>query len=282
MQASPAFEIRQLKPDEIGLIIDWMAAEGWNPGLRDAEAFVTADPQGFFVGEVGGRAVACGSAVRYDEHFAFCGCYIVAPEYRQLGYGWQLTQARLRHVGERITGIDGVVAMQAQYAEIGYQVAYRNTRYMGVAQALAEPEGLEPLAGLDLAMLSAYDARIFPAARAAFLDAWRRLPGHFGLALTRGNQVLAYGLRRPCRQGWKIGPLFADDLSLAEQLLDGLLLGIPGETYYLDVPEPNSAAAAIVHKRALKPVFETARMYRNGRPREDIQRVFGITTFELG
>jgi hypothetical protein len=29
-------------------------------------------------------------------------------------------------------------------------------------------------------------------------------------------------------------------------------------------------------------VFETARMYLNGRPDEDLHRVFGVTTFEFG
>jgi len=282
MKPSANFAIRQLRPDEIGLMIDWMAREGWNPGLRDAEAFAAADAQGFFVGELDGRPVACGSAVRYDDHFAFCGCYIVAPEFRQLGFGWQLTQARLEHVGARVTGIDGVVAMQGKYAEIGYRMAYRSTRYQGIAPDSAPTCGFEPLGAIDLHALSAYDAGIFPAARRPFLHAWRSMPGHYGLALTRGSILLGYGLRRACVQGWKIGPLFANDAQSAERLLDGLLEGIAGQSYFIDVPEPNAAAEEMVHRRGLAPVFETARMYRNGRPDEDPQRVFGVTSFELG
>jgi hypothetical protein len=32
----------------------------------------------------------------------------------------------------------------------------------------------------------------------------------------------------------------------------------------------------------MTPVFETARMYRNGAPEMRVDRCFGVTTFELG
>ena len=51
---------------------------------------------------------------------------------------------------------------------------------------------------------------------------------------------------------------------------------------FLDVPEPNAAGIALAHERGLVPVFETARMYRGGQPRLPLDRVFGVTSFELG
>jgi hypothetical protein len=53
-------------------------------------------------------------------------------------------------------------------------------------------------------------------------------------------------------------------------------------TAVLDVPHANAAALDLARAQMDAPVFETARMYRNGRPPEDIGRVFGVTTFELG
>lgn len=43
------FTLRPLTRNELGLAIDWAAAEGWNPGLQDAEVFgcagmYSADP----------------------------------------------------------------------------------------------------------------------------------------------------------------------------------------------------------------------------------------------
>ena len=34
--------------------------------------------------------------------------------------------------------------------------------------------------------------------------------------------------------------------------------------------------------RAIEPSSETVRMYLNGRPPEDVEKVFGVTTFEFG
>ena len=51
---------------------------------------------------------------------------------------------------------------------------------------------------------------------------------------------------------------------------------------FLDVPEPNFAGVALARKAGLEPVFETARMYCGGDPGLPLERVFGITSFELG
>jgi hypothetical protein len=55
-----------------------------------------------------------------------------------------------------------------------------------------------------------------------------------------------------------------------------------GTQLFLDVPHANPAALQLATDNLDAPVFETARMYRNGRPPEDIARVYGVTTFELG
>ena len=55
-----------------------------------------------------------------------------------------------------------------------------------------------------------------------------------------------------------------------------------GGTIFLDVPHANQDALALARQHLDAPVFETARVYRRGRPPDDVSRVFGITTFELG
>ena len=99
--------------DEVRLILDWAAAEGWNPGLSDAEAFVAADPEGFLLGRLGSEPVAAISLVRYDDRFAFLGCYIVTPELRGRGHGIAMWRAAVERAEGRTIGLDGVPAQQA-------------------------------------------------------------------------------------------------------------------------------------------------------------------------
>ena len=91
-----------------------------------------------------------------------------------------------------------------------------------------------------------------------------------------------YGVLRACREGFKIGPLFADDEETAERLLAGLVAGAPSAPVFLDTPEANPAAIALAGRHAMAPVFETARMHKNGAPQMRLDRCFGVTTSELG
>lgn len=92
-----------------------------------------------------------------------------------------------------------------------------------------------------------------------------------------------YGVIRPCRCGYKIGPLFADSPALAESLFGALQSQIPaGQPIYLDTPVINQNAVALAEKYQMKLVFETARMYTRSFPDLPLDRIFGVTTFELG
>lgn len=122
------YQITRMTSDEISTAVEWARQEGWNPGLNDAECFYCADPT-VFAGKLNGQTIAVGSAVNYDDYFAFCGFYIVDKNYRSQGYGIQLTQARRAYIGDRNAGLDGVLDMIDNYASIGYKFAHYNARY---------------------------------------------------------------------------------------------------------------------------------------------------------
>jgi hypothetical protein len=53
------FVIRRMDAaDMASIAIPWMTEAGWNPGLHDAETFLTADPDGFVVGLLDGEPIA--------------------------------------------------------------------------------------------------------------------------------------------------------------------------------------------------------------------------------
>jgi len=278
------YQIRAMTFQEIGSAIDWAAAEGWNPGLNDAACFYAADPDGFLAGVVDGELVATISVVKYGAAFGFLGLYIVKPAYRGCGYGLGLWNAGLAHLGQRTIGLDGVVAQQDNYRRSGFSLAYRNIRYQGTkaAQRPGDPR-IVPLSSIRFDEVDAYDRSVFLADRTAFLKAWIAQPQGHAIGILRDDRFAGYGVIRPARTGFKIGPLFADDPALAEALFDGLIAPIPsGSTFCLDVPEANPAAVALAESHAMSVVFETARMYSGQAPDLPVQRLFGVTTFELG
>ena len=279
--------IRAMSAADLDRAVDWAAAEGWNPGIDDAAAFRTADPDGFLMGFIGAEPVASISAVRTGATFGFIGFYICRPELRGRGRGFALWHAGMARLEGRTVGLDGVVAQQAAYARSGFVLAHRNVRYGGSARAgeIADPRivavGARHPIGLA-GSVAAYDTAFFPAPRTAFIRAWIAPPGRRTVAFVEDNAIRGYGCIRACREGSKIGPLFADNDAIAARLFAALTSRHVGEPVFLDVPEPNAAAIALAERNGLTPVFETARMYKGPAPALPLDRTYGITTFELG
>jgi len=281
---SAALGIRTLGPSEVALAIEWAAAEGWNPGLHDAGCFHAADHDGFLVGSLDDEPVATISVVRYGATFGFLGLYIVRNEFRGHGYGMQIWKAGLARLAGRNVGLDGVVAQQDNYRKSGFRLAYRNIRYRGTASATAPIDArIVPLSSVPLTETITYDRAFFPDERSAFLRCWIVQPESTALGILRGSTLAGYGVVRRCRDGYKIGPLFADDPTFAESLFSALQAYVPqGAVIYLDVPEANAAAMALAERHGMTVVFETARMYTGRAPDLPLRRLFGVTTFELG
>ncbi len=174
-----------------------------------------------------------------------------------------------------------MVAQQANYTKSGFALAYRNIRYEGVGGGTA-PSRVIRLSTVKFEELLAFDRHQFPAPRAGFLRSWTKQPNAAALGVRTRDRLLGYGVIRPCRTGFKIGPLFAEDDRIAEDLFQGLAATVPDAPIFLDVPEVNASAVALAERHALKKVFETARMYTKGAPALAMDRIFGVTTFELG
>ncbi len=282
--APTGYLCRQMQRAELDLALGWAAAEGWNPGPQDATAFWAADPGGFWLGELEGEPVASLSVVRYGAGYGFLGCYIVRPGLRGTGLGLALWQAGMGWLAGRCVGLDGVVAQQDNYRKSGFTLAHRNIRFglSGARPAPPPPGVVLPAAALPFAQLEAYDRQCVPAPRSAFLRAWLTLPGHVALAVVRDGTLAGHGVMRPCPEGAKLGPLFADDQAAAEALFAALLAAAPPGPVFLDVAEPHAGAMALARRAGMAPVFETARMYTAPPPPCDDAKVWGITSFELG
>jgi hypothetical protein len=277
------FVIRLMQPGEVDLIRTWATREGWNPGLHDGPCFFATDPEGFFIGEHDGQPVSCISCVAYDDAFGFLGQYIVKPEFRGRGYGIRTWRAGMAHLGTRNVGLDGVLAQRGSYERSGFTFTHHHIRYQGEGGGRS-PTGIVRLADVPFEDVLAYDRGCFPAPRPKFLRNWLTLPESMALGCLRDGRLAGFGVARRGTEGFKIGPLFADDLAAAAVLLRGLTVETAGRPVFVDIPDDraNPAAGQLVARFGMREVFRTARMYTQGRPRLDTGRVFGITSMELG
>ncbi|MFG2658365.1 GNAT family N-acetyltransferase [Streptomyces sp. NPDC048425] len=282
-------DITRATLDDWAVISGWAAEEGWNPGLADARSFFAQDPDGFFIGRVDGEPVSAISVVNYGDDYAFLGFYLVRPDLRGRGYGIATWKAGLAHAGSRTVGLDGVPAQQDNYRKSGFELAHATVRYAGVPEApRPAPDDLAPGAVIPVAeagglkSIALYDSACYPAERPRFLASWLAGDGHRALARVVDGRVTGYGVIRPGRETFRVGPLFADTPQGARALFDALLATVGRAPVAVDVPESNPAAVALAEAYGLTPGFATARMYTGPVRPFARERVFGVTTLELG
>ena len=266
--------IRLLDLADIQLLLDWAAVEGWNPGLNDAVAFQSADPNGFFGAFVDDVMVAGIAAVIYDASFGFIGLYICHPAWRGQGHGKAVWDAGMAYLGNRTVGLDGVPEQQANYASMGFAQAYDTVRMSGVLPDAPGGDAIET--AVDIDEIGAFDHQCFPAERSAFLEHWIGPPNKSSAHRTAGKTD-GYAVLRPCVDGSKLGPVFAETPSIAIALLkaqSGLI--------HIDVPAAQTEFRAALSSRGFTTGFRTARMYRGSPPTIQMSQVFGISSLELG
>ncbi len=285
-------KIRNMTRSEVDELVDWAAAEGWNPGLHDAELFWATDQEAFLAADLEDVLIGGGAVTSYDEEFGFMGFFILKPEYRGRGLGNKLWYARRDRLLGRLRsgatiGLDGVFAMQDFYAKGGFVFSHRNLRFRtDVATprgtSLLDGEDIVPLADIPFELVLDYDRTCFPAPRPTFLRGWISQPDALALGCQRDGKLSGYGVVRRCREGCKIGPLFADDALAANALYLHLSDFAANGPLYLDAPENNPDAIEFVHQHGMTEVFGCARMYLGPPPVLADDRIYGVTTFELG
>lgn len=278
------YTIRTMSRKEVDIAIEWAAKEGWNPGLHDADCYFTADPNGFLIGLLDDVPIATISVIKYDDSFGFLGFYIVKSEYRGKGYGIQIWNAAIKYLEGLNIGLDGVVAQQENYKKSGFKLAYRNIRYEGIGGGNPPKNSdIVELSTLPSETIDTYDQPFFPAKRSRFTKSWISQSECHALGIMQNGKLAGYGVIRKCHNGYKIGPLLANNPELAESLFLALKSKTSlSDPIFLDTPEVNQAAVALAEKYKMNVSFETARMYTGDFPDTPLTRLFGVASFEIG
>ena len=291
---------RPLVRAELDLLLAMAAAEGWNPGAGDAAAFWDADPEGFLGVERDGELVGGVSAVATAGAQGFIGLFLVRPDLRSQGLGGPVFARAVESLRDRLgpdapIALDGVMEREDYYSRQGFVRCHVSRRMEGTGAAAlaawppswpadaAEALRVVPLAALAFDDVVAFDAQHYGAARPDFLRRWITPAGGLALgAVDPDGSLRAAGVVRPCVTGFKVGPLFALDAGAARLVLRGLLEHVGAATVVLDVPDVNADAVALAAALGWTEVFGCVRMVLGPVPALPWDRIYGLTTFELG
>jgi GNAT superfamily N-acetyltransferase len=265
-------------------LVKWAEEEGWNPGLNDAEVFWKTDPDGYYGYYYKGELIAGGSIVSYEGQFGFMGFFIVKPGYRSHGIGRKLWYQRRDTLISRLNksatiGMDGVIAMQPFYNKGGFEIEFRDERHERIGEGFEIDKSISSIEEKNFDSILSYDKKSFGFSRPQFLIPWLKQSTVKTFKYVEDKKLKGFAVIRKANKGC---PLFADNPEIAEELYKACLNSVIGEPLYIDIPMINQEAVALIKKYNTTYVFECARMYYGKPPDIEINKVFGITTFELG
>ncbi len=126
----PKIIIRQADQQELKMIMNWAAQEGWNPGKYDYISYFSMGPNAYLLLCYDDKPVGSISLVQYSKELAFIGLFIIDPIYRSQGLGKMLWQEALKRLEYCATiGLYAVPAQVSRYCTAGFKEGYLNQRW---------------------------------------------------------------------------------------------------------------------------------------------------------
>ena len=283
-------EIRPMTRDELDVVLDWADAEGWNPGLSDADTFWRIDPAGLWAIDVDEVLVGSGATIAHGANHVVIGLVHVRPEHRRQGiatrtFPWLVDGALSRMPPGSTVALDVPDHLHDLAERFGFRPVRRIARMVGRAietRRGAHSGELRALASVPVDAVVEYDAAHVGALRPDLLETWIHPVGGFGLGVYEGQRLRGMAVMRPARRGYRIGPLFADDPDISEELMGALSRMVLGHTITLDVPTDNPQALALAARHGLAETSSVVHLELGEvRPAPE-GSVYAITSIEIG
>ena len=206
------------------------------PAVDEIDCLLAFDPTSLYVGELDDKPIGTACVFKYDNGDCNGGGYYVEKEYRKCGYGLQLynhvvNQSKpfinmLGHVGSL-----QVFEMYKKYfgsGEILHSTELHDINSITALKKLQEMNKhtsyhIKQLTEIDFENLFSYDKDIFGHDRKQFLHKWLYSPASiFRVAFNTEGSIIGYAVARESiipQEGYKIGPLFCEDIDVGKALL---------------------------------------------------------------
>jgi hypothetical protein len=285
MSPTDDLRISPMTPSDLAVMVEWLAQDGLNPGLQATTLYEAFEDGLMLMGRVNGERAAALMGTRYSGEFGMVGPGAVNPALRGRGYGHAMFAAMLERLGDGPLAADVPPELIAPARQYGFEPRYEGLRMRGAVGVRAplpdDGTAIVPVAAVSREALMRYDHAVTGMVRTRFLQHWLEQGDSAGVALLDGEgALLGYAFVRACRVGYRIGPLFANDLACATRLFDTLCSRVGwGQTIFMDVPDRNPAAVQLAADRDLVTVATAPRMVRGDKPATQIERVFGVTNW---
>ncbi|MGH7105462.1 MAG: GNAT family N-acetyltransferase [Acetobacteraceae bacterium] len=274
---------RRIQPEDLAEGLRLTQAESWSYRLEDW-SFHFRLGKGWVACDAGGRVLGTAFWWPYGERFATVGLVVVDRHEQGKGIGRKLMNAVMEDAGARSLQLVATRAGMRLYEQCGFREQGAICQHQGVASAATRPlqtgtASLGAVTSADLATIVQWDANVFGTDRTSVLAAV--LASGEGVLASRHGRLAGYALAREAGRGTTIGPVVAEDETLAIEMVARLLQRRSG-IMRLDVPADATVLGGWLESSGIKRVDTAAVMIRGTPlPRRSAARILGLVSQAL-
>ena len=242
------------KTDYNNFFFEFSRVAKWNPSFCDSDLYFHPDVSHFYLGYVNYvPAFTVGFTIYKDPKIMFAGMYYCLPEFRHVGNCFLYATNKFNELKKDcdILALPGTPLMGRKY-ENKMGVKIRGKIYR--RQLFVEPENLcnksydktvlKDVRDVDITKLLKYDRKVCGYDRSSLLKKLPEIePFNANVLVYETNgEIQGYGMLRRCVEGYKIGPLLADNAKTASEIFWALktkVLGTGEVLVTVDVGEEN-------------------------------------------
>ncbi len=274
---------RRMQKEDLAEGLRLTQAQSWAYRLEDwllhfhlGRGWVVCDP--------GGRVLGTAFWWPYGDQFATVGLVVVDPHQQGKGIGRRLMNAVMEDAGARSLQLVSTRAGRRLYEQCGFREQGAICQHLGAATTTTLPlktggASLSAVTSADLETIAQWDAMAFGTGRTSVLAAV--LAGGEGVVATRHGRLAGYALARDAGRGTTIGPVVAEDETLAIEIVTRLIQRRSG-IMRLDVPEDATVLRGWLESIGIACVDTAAVMIRGtSLPRRSAARVLGLVSQAL-
>ncbi|XP_013415978.1 uncharacterized protein LOC106177678 [Lingula anatina] len=256
MEGSHGLLIRRGRKEDIPGVWKLTEEATWNTHQDMIETYFKISEKGWIIAEKDGKAVGCILAHDFNDDLTTVGHFIVSSKMRKHGVGAQIIKTFLEEYGDRNIHFNSISYMTDTYERyIGSPLLKGDVlgKYFGVFKNFPLPSDAErkyhisDVRHIDQSDLIDYDTSYHVIPRPEMLKLWLGQTTAESLVLLEKGKIVGYGSIRPARNGFYLGPLYAEDTIGTMVLFKALVDLIPRDSnvdFFL--PHANEAGRLIL------------------------------------
>lgn len=279
--------IRTMQLADIPAGLSLCRQAGWNQLARDWELFLTLNPGGCrVILNEAEKVVGTVTTLPYQDRFTWIGMVLVDPEHRRQGIGTQLLNEALQLTANDSTvKLDATPAGREVYLKLDFideypiYRMYLNRPHVDVLPATTA----RPARANDFSAILDLDLKVFGADRRRILESNFNGAPEYGFVVEAQNEIKGYCLGRPGYNFNHIGPIVAENVTVARELLSAALHAQQQKPVIMDVLDHTSEWRSFVSSVGFVVLRPLLRMYRGSNEYPGIpKKQFAIVGPEFG